>query len=124
MSLYRTHILVPIDEGTVQAGAFSVKRALLAELQRRGLLGEVKVLETGTVGVVGRGVLLVVYPERICYTHVREGDIATLVEEHLMKGRIAQGLAHLPADFGRGAAGLHDVGLTRKQNRIVLDRSW
>ncbi|HNX96984.1 MAG TPA: NADH-quinone oxidoreductase subunit NuoF, partial [Candidatus Aminicenantes bacterium] len=119
-----THILVPIDEGTVQAGAFSVKRTLLAELQRRGLSGEVKVLETGTVGVVGRGVLLVVYPERVCYTHVREGDITALVEEHLMKGRIVQGLTHIPADFGRGAAGLHDVGLTRTQNRIVLDRGW
>ncbi len=124
MSLFRTHILVPIDEGTVQAGAFSVKRTLLAELEKRGLAGEIKVVESGTVGVVGRGVLLVVYPERVCYTNVRESDIATLVEEHLIKGRIAAGISHIPADFGSGAAGLHDLGLTRSQKRIVLDRGW
>ena len=28
MSIYRTHILLPVDEGTVQAGVFEVKRRL------------------------------------------------------------------------------------------------
>ena len=32
MSIYRTHILLPVDEGTVQAGVFEVKRRLESEL--------------------------------------------------------------------------------------------
>ena len=59
MSLFRTHILIPIDEGTVQAGAFEVKRQLEKQLQERNLDQEIKVLETGTVGIVGKGVILV-----------------------------------------------------------------
>ena len=59
MSLFRMHILIPIDEGTVQAGAFEVKRRLEKQLQEKTLDQEIKVLETGTVGIVGKGVILV-----------------------------------------------------------------
>ena len=76
MSIYRTHILLPVDEGTVQAGVFEVKRRLEKELQARKLENEIKVLESGSVGIVGKGVILVVYPERIYYFNVTEDDIA------------------------------------------------
>ena len=33
MSIYRTHILLPVDEGTVQAGVFEIKRRLESELR-------------------------------------------------------------------------------------------
>ena len=54
MSIFRTHVLVPIDEGTVQSGAFEVKRELENCIKNRGLENEVKVLETGTIGMVGK----------------------------------------------------------------------
>ncbi len=66
MTIFRTHILIPVDPNTVQAGVFEVKRHLESQLQARKLDQEIKVLETGTLGVVGQGVILVVFPERIC----------------------------------------------------------
>ncbi len=48
MSIYRTHVLLPVDEGTAQSGVFEVKRRLEKELKARKLQDEIKVLESGT----------------------------------------------------------------------------
>ncbi|HNX40872.1 MAG TPA: NADH-quinone oxidoreductase subunit NuoF [Candidatus Aminicenantes bacterium] len=124
MSLFRTHILVPIDESTVQAGVYSVKKALEKELEKRNLSQEVKVLESGTVGIIGKGVILVIYPDRIYYYNVSEGDIPLLVEEHLVKGRIAKALEHSAAELSGGTKAFHDMGARKEQSRIVLDKAW
>jgi len=124
MSLFRMHILIPVDEGTVQAGAFEVKRQLEKQLQERDLDQEIKVLETGTVGIVGKGVILVVYPERVYYTRVKGEDIPKIIEEHLIKGRVVKDLDHFTFTLQAGVKDLHQVGPTRKQPRIVLDKAW
>jgi len=124
MSLFRMHILIPIDEGTVQAGAFEVKRQLESQLLEKNLDQEIRVLETGTVGIVGGGVILVMFPERLYYTSVKPADIPRIVEEHLIKGRAVKDLHPSPVDIQSGVKDLHQVGPTRKQPRIILDKAW
>ena len=124
MSIYRTHILLPVDEGTVQAGVFEIKRRLENELRERKLLDEIKVLESGSVGIVGKGVILAVYPDRMYYFHVRESDIPRIIEEHLLKGRVVAELAHADVTAMAAEKGGTRVGLTRQQRRIVLDKAW
>ncbi len=124
MSVYRTHVLLPVDEGTVQAGVFEVKRQLEKELRARKLQTEVKVLESGSVGIVGRGVILAVYPDRMYYFNVLEEDIPRIIDEHLLKGRVVAGLAHAPVATMTADKGGARVGLTREQRRIVLDKAW
>jgi len=122
MSIYRTHILVPVDEGTVQSGAFEVKRKLEQAILEKGLENEIKVVESGTVGILGKSVILVVYPERVCYTNVRPADVALIVDEHLLKGRIPSGLKHFALDIPGGSKAQYSTGLTRQQKRVVLDK--
>jgi NADH-quinone oxidoreductase subunit F len=124
MTIFRTHILIPIDEGTVQAGVLEVKRQLERQLRDRNLDQEIKVLETGTVGVVGQGVILAVFPERIYYTRVKVGDIGRIIEEHLLKGRVVKEIEHFTLDLKAGVKDLRPLGPARKQTRIVLDKSW
>jgi NADH:ubiquinone oxidoreductase subunit F (NADH-binding)/(2Fe-2S) ferredoxin len=124
MSIFRSHILLPIDEVTVQSGVFEIKRLLQRELQARDLDKEVKVLETGTVGIVGRGVIVAIYPDRMYYANVKPDDVKKIVDEHLIKGRVARGLEYFPLDVTAGVKALHNVGLTRAQQRIVLDKAW
>jgi NADH-quinone oxidoreductase subunit F len=124
MSIFRTHILMPVDEGTVQAGVFEIKRKLEQEIREKGLEKEVKVLESGTVGIVGKGVILVVYPERIYYTNVRPGDVAAIVDEHLIKGRMPRDVKYYTLDIKGGMKSMHTTGLTRQQKRVVLDKTW
>ncbi|MCX6557991.1 MAG: NADH-quinone oxidoreductase subunit NuoF [Candidatus Aminicenantes bacterium] len=131
MSVYRTHVLLPVDEGTAQAGVFEVKRRLEKELQARKLQDEIKVLESGSVGIVGKGVILAVYPDRMYYFHVTENDVTRIIDEHLLKGRVVAGLSHAPvasmaaAPVAATAAEKGaKIGLTRAQRRVVLDKAW
>jgi len=124
MSIFRSHILLPVDADTVEAGVFAVKRCIEEEIAARQLESEIKILETGTVGISGKGVILVVYPERVYYTGVTPDQIPRFVEEQLVKGRICREMTHITADVAAGVKSLHGLGLTRAQNRIILDKSW
>ncbi len=123
MSVYRTHVLLPVDEGTAQAGVFAVKRRLEKELKARKLQDEIKVLESGSVGIVGKGVILTIYPDRIYYFNVGENDVPLIIDEHLLKGRPVATLSHAPVAV-MGAEQGANIGLTREQRRIVLDKAW
>ena len=55
---------------------------------------------------------------------MKESDIARIIEEHLLKGRIVTGLAHAPVAEMAADKGGARVGLTREQRRVVLDKAW
>jgi len=71
-----------------------VKKALLEELEKRGLAEEVKVVETGCNGFCAQGPIMVVYPEGVIYMMIKPQDVPDLVEEHLVKGRILERLLY------------------------------
>jgi NADH-quinone oxidoreductase subunit F len=116
MRLPRTHILIGIDEDALQAGARQVEAALREAIAEAGLTDEVRIVETGNLGILAHGVCLVVYPEGVTYTGVTVADAPEIVTEHLLKGRPVKRLQ--PAESVRPE---EPTGLTRKQPRIVLE---
>lgn len=119
MNIVRNHILISIDAGTIMAGARAVEDALIKELTKFGLDKEVSVLETGSLGITGRGVVIVVYPEGIYYADVTVKDVPELVEEHLLKGRPLKRLILTEAPK-RTIITKEKTGLLKEQPRIVL----
>jgi NADH-quinone oxidoreductase subunit F len=119
MNMARSHVLISIDAGTIMAGARSVEKALLEEITKQGLSDEISVLETGSIGIIGQGVILVVYPEGIYYANVTPADIPELVEEHFLKGRPFKRLiiTEVPK---RAVIKREATGLLKEQPRIVL----
>lgn len=122
MSIVRSHILISIDANTLLAGAKEVEEVLLRELKERGLDKEIGVIETGPLGIIGKGVIMIVYPEGVYYGNVKPEDIPELVEEHFVKGRPLKRLMleniSIPTVITK-----EEVGLTKKQVRIVLRNS-
>ncbi|MGB9875545.1 MAG: NADH-quinone oxidoreductase subunit NuoF [bacterium] len=121
MRLARSHVLVSIDIESVASGAWEVLKRLKEEISRRGLLEEIKVLETGTLGVTGLGVVLAVYPERIYYGKVKPEDCPRIVEEHFLKGRPVQDLI-IKEEVVR-AVRRDLIGPMREQKRVILENS-
>ena len=119
MNMTRSHVLISIDANTIIAGARAVEEALIKEIASKGLSEEIAVLETGSVGIEDKGVVLVVYPEGIYYVNVTPADIPELVEEHLLKGRQVKRLvlAEVPK---RMVIRKETTGLLKEQPRIVL----
>jgi len=90
MKFYRSHVLVCVDPECLKKGAHEVMDALQDELVAQGLIEEVQVLETSRIGGCDQGPELMVYPEGVHYSNLTADDIAFLVEEHFLKGRVAQ----------------------------------
>ncbi len=91
MAYFRSHVLVSVDPVCVQKGAYDLIDALQDELVKQGLVDEIQVLETSRIGdpdVMGPD--LMVYPEAVHYTNLSVDDVPFLVEEHFLKGRVAE----------------------------------
>ncbi len=57
--------------------------------------GSVVLTECSSVGFCAIGAAVMVYPDGIWYAQVRAGDVAEIVEEHLVNGRVVERLALL-----------------------------
>ncbi len=90
MKFYRSHVLVCIDPECRSKGAYEVLDALQDELVANGLIDEVQVLETSRIGGCDQGPEIMVYPEGVHYANLTPDDMAFIVEEHFLKGRIAK----------------------------------
>jgi NADH:ubiquinone oxidoreductase subunit F (NADH-binding)/NAD-dependent dihydropyrimidine dehydrogenase PreA subunit/(2Fe-2S) ferredoxin len=91
MPFYRSHILVSVDPLCLDKGAHEIMDTLNDELIRQGLFEEVQVLETSRIGdpaVTGPDIM--VYPEGVHYGKLTRADIAYLVKEHFLKGRVVE----------------------------------
>ncbi|HET6488369.1 MAG TPA: NADH-quinone oxidoreductase subunit NuoF, partial [Syntrophales bacterium] len=87
MKVFRSHLLVCGGTGCHASGSIAVKKALVDELNKKGLAEEIKVVETGCNGFCAQGPIMVVYPEGIIYMNILPADVPVLVEEHFIKGR-------------------------------------
>ncbi len=93
--MHRMHIIIAMDPHTISQGARSVKDALVRELALAGLSNEVKVVETGSLGIYNKGVVLVLFPDAVYYAGVKLEDVSEIISEHLLKGRIVERLQYL-----------------------------
>ena len=94
MKVFRSHLLICGGTGCHASGSLNVKKALVAELVKRKLSEEIKIVETGCNGFCAMGPIMVVYPEGVIYMLIKAEDISELVEEHLIKGRILERLLY------------------------------
>ena len=90
--MHRLHILLAMDSHTIAQGARSVKDALIKDLALAGIQDEIKVVETGSLGIYNKGVVLVVFPDNVYYAGVKTEDISEIITEHFIKGRVVKRL--------------------------------
>jgi NADP-reducing hydrogenase subunit HndC len=117
MPFYRSHILVCNGTPCVLKGSRAVQTALEDEIERAGLQNEVKVVETGCLGISDKGPVMVVYPEGITYCHVSTADVEEIVREHLLKGRAVDRLVYKDATSAKVEAA---KPARHREQRIVL----
>ncbi|MCE5198208.1 MAG: NADH-quinone oxidoreductase subunit NuoF [Armatimonadota bacterium] len=118
MAFYRAHILVDTGTPAVLKGAMGMKSALVDEIKKRGLDKEIKVVETGDLGLHGVGLALIVYPEGVIYANITAQDVPEIVEEHLLKGRQVKRLVYT----GPSSAVVDGAAKPRsREMRVILE---
>lgn len=122
MNLYRAHVLVCGGTGCTSSGSEKILKEFEKQLEAKDLQKEVKVVQTGCFGLCALGPIVIVYPEGAFYSMVKPEDVAEIVEEHLLKGRIVQRLlyeetVHAEEDDIKS---LNEVNFYKKQMRVAL----
>ncbi|MBQ4154784.1 MAG: NADH-quinone oxidoreductase subunit NuoF [Clostridia bacterium] len=118
--MYRSHVLVCGGTGCTSSGSQAIINALETEIKKNGLETEVQVVKTGCFGLCALGPIMIVYPEGTFYSMVKEEDIAEIVSEHLLKGRIVSRLVYDETVADTGIKSLNDTAFYKKQMRVAL----
>ncbi len=83
---YDAHVLVCTGGDCTKKGAKNTKKALKSELRAEGLNRDVRVDNTGCLGLCKHGPNVVVYPEGTWYLGLKDKNVPEVVEEHLKGG--------------------------------------
>jgi NADH-quinone oxidoreductase subunit F len=100
------HVFVCTGKSCSAVDSAAVRAAFERELDSRRLLfgkekkgknprGSVVLTECSSVGFCAIGAAVMVYPDGVWYAQVRASDVAEIVEEHLINGRVVERLALL-----------------------------
>ena len=90
--MIRSHVLVCGGTGCSSSNSPAIFAEFEKQIAAVGLSEEVKPIMTGCFGLCALGPIVVVYPEGAFYSRVKVEDVAEIVSEHLLKGRIVKRL--------------------------------
>ena len=124
--MIRAHVLCCGGTGCTSSGSPKIQAAFESEIAKNGLAEEVKVVQTGCFGLCALGPVVIIYPDGTFYSNVTEADVAEIVSEHLLKGRVVERLVY--NDTGDAAAegaeeahaSLNDTVFYKSQHRLAL----
>ncbi len=122
MDLIRSHVMVCGGTGCTSSNSAAVIAEFEKLLAEKGLDKEVKVVRTGCFGLCEAGPVCIVYPEGAFYAHVQPENVATIIDEHLIKGRIVKDLLYKGSvEKGQDTIkSLDKVDFYKKQKRVAL----
>jgi (2Fe-2S) ferredoxin len=98
------HVFVCTGTSCSARDSAAVRDAFEAELTERGLLfgkeakgknpkGTIILTECSSVGFCSIGPTVLIYPDGVWYAQVKPKDVAEIIEEHLLNGRVVERLA-------------------------------
>ena len=118
--MYRSQVLICGGTGCTSSGSDKIAKRLQEEIDKNGLTDEVMVVRTGCFGLCALGPIMIVYPEGTFYSMVKEDDIAEIVSEHLLKGRVVTRLVYDETIGENEIKSLKETNFYIKQHRIAL----
>ncbi|HEX4899094.1 MAG TPA: (2Fe-2S) ferredoxin domain-containing protein [Pyrinomonadaceae bacterium] len=117
------HVFVCTGTSCSAVNSAEVKATFERELLARGILfgkekkgknprGNIVLTECASVGFCAIGPAVMVYPDGVWYAQVRTTDVAEIIEEHILNGRVVERLALLKIP----SAGLNVAPTSEKQS--------
>ncbi|MDQ7095598.1 NADH-quinone oxidoreductase subunit NuoF [Desulfosporosinus sp. PR] len=91
---------------------------LKEEIKKRGLSEQIQVLQTGCFGFCEKGPILEIHPDNVLYLEVSIRDVADIVEEHFVQGKLVERLLYQDPNTEKRIAS--DLPFYQNQKRIAL----
>ncbi|MFZ2147256.1 MAG: NAD(P)H-dependent oxidoreductase subunit E, partial [Sedimentisphaerales bacterium] len=100
-------------------GCEGVAEAFVNEIRNKGLQAKVDVRKTGCHGFCERGTVVVIFPDQICYLHVKPDDVPEIVQKTLVENKTIDRLLYQDAD-GQKIVHESEIPFYKHQNRIIF----
>ncbi|MCD7775048.1 MAG: NADH-quinone oxidoreductase subunit NuoF [Clostridiales bacterium] len=122
--MIRSQVLICGGTGCTSSGSKALIEEFEDQIDKNGLAEEVKVVRTGCFGLCALGPVVIVYPDGTFYSRVQKDDVAEIVGEHLLKGRIVDRLVYADVDEKVkdeiAHVSLNDTTFYKAQKRVAL----
>lgn len=122
--MIRSQVLICGGTGCTSSGSAVLIDEFENRIQENGLSDEVKIVRTGCFGLCALGPVVIVYPDGTFYSRVQKEDVAEIVTEHLLKGRIVERLVYSDVDEAVKEEAAHvslsDTTFYKSQKRVAL----
>jgi len=115
----QNRVFICTGTGCILSGADRVNAAFKEEFKKRKI-SEIDIVQTGCHGFCQQGPIIVIQPEGIFYPMVSAENVARIVEEHLLGGKIIDDLLYKDPSTGEKVPFYKDINFYKKQTRIVL----
>jgi NADH:ubiquinone oxidoreductase subunit F (NADH-binding)/(2Fe-2S) ferredoxin/NAD-dependent dihydropyrimidine dehydrogenase PreA subunit len=116
----RPCITICAGTGCQAYGVSRVIEAFEEGLAEHGLADRVDILTTGCHGFCERGPVVVIKPQGIFYERMQIKDVAGVVEETLVNGKVVESLLYENPRTGEKIVHEHDVPFYKLQQREIL----
>ena len=101
-------------------GTAKVHEALVEELDKQGLRDEVEVKLTGCHGFCEKGPIMVLHPEGIFYSQVKEKHVPEIVEKTIRNGELVKSLIFKDPATKEKIIKEEDIPFYKLQQRIIF----
>ena len=113
-------VTVCCGTGCQAYGSQKVMQAFVDEMERQGLAGKVMSRSTGCHGFCERGVVVILFPEEICYLGVKPDDVPEIVSKTLIGKEIVERLTYEDIATGQRCAKEGDIPFYKHQSRLIF----
>ena len=100
-------------------GCEGVAESFANEIRSKDLQAKVDVRKTGCHGFCERGTVVVIFPEEICYLHVKPDDVSEIVQKTLIEKKTVDRLLYQDVD-GQKIVREGEIPFYKHQNRIIF----
>jgi len=113
-------ILVCQSTGCESSKSDKITQALESQIKQLGMSKNVEVKFTGCHGFCQQGPIVVVEPEGVFYTQVKEEDVPEILKSHIEEGKYVERLFYHNPVTGEAIPLYKDVPFYSRQQRLIL----
>ncbi len=106
--------------GCLGLGNGRIISAIEEEINKKDLRTKVDIRATGCHGYCGKGPMVVVYPEEICYVEVTPKDIPEIISQTVLGKKVIDRLIYADPDTGEKAAHQSEIPFYKNQIRHIF----
>lgn len=118
---YKYQILICGGTGCISSNCAAIEAAVKEELKAQGIEKNVKVYQTGCMGICALGPLMMVLPDRTFYTKLNPEKAKEIVQSHLVNKKPIEEYTYYDKTLLKYIPKMDDIEFFRSQVKIVLD---